>query len=115
MLAVTRDGRVDRDAVAETVRKMDHLRLATAESPSSRLTLAGQISVPLLVNGNTQAVSDLEHIWNELTQPLPFLTVCCYPMKGFASRPQIDVLPSLCSAHGAVTYTPDSGAMALLS
>lgn len=115
MLAVTRDGRVDRDAVAETLRKMEHLRVTTAESASARLTIAGQISVPLLSTGNTQAASDLEHIWSELTRSMPFLTVCCYPMEGFSGRPQTDVLPSLCSAHGAVAYTPDSGAMSASS
>ena len=68
------------DRIASYVADLDRWRAATA-GPQARLTLVGDIATQLVLRGNhVDAAMEVEHQWNDLTQALPFLTVCCYPM-----------------------------------
>ncbi len=78
----------------------------------SRLTFVGDMSAHLLAEGNSQAAMEVEHIWNDLTRTLRFLTICCYPTSPFDS---VDgrMFPQLCNEHFAVAHAPEGGSRSL--
>jgi hypothetical protein len=73
------------------------------------LTLVGDISTQVLFGGTKGAALDIEHLWNERTHALPFLTVCFYPLKRISEDAHTDMLPNLCAAHYAIAHTPEGG------
>jgi DNA-binding NarL/FixJ family response regulator len=102
---VMRDGRPDKERLAEIVHDLDRLRLAGPNGPRDRLTIFGDMTVSLCRNGNFEAALELERIWNELTRALPFFTVCIYPIECFEHSAARDLLPNLCAQHSAVSHT----------
>jgi len=66
----------------------------------------------LLAAGNSQAALEVEHLWDNLTRTLPFLTICCYAMSPFDS---LDgrLFPQLCGEHFAVAHAPECGSRSL--
>jgi CheY-like chemotaxis protein len=90
--------------LGESVAALERLRVETADSPDPRLTLIGEIAVPLVLNGHVGAALEIERVWNGLTRGLPWLGVCCYPVRGFGdlgvSRPSHDV----CAEHSHVSH-----------
>jgi hypothetical protein len=109
VLSIMRNGSVDPDRVLEVVTKMNQFRAACAESPDQRLTIVGQIAIPLLARGDIESAMHTERFWNAQTSTLPFLTICCYPMTCFTDRVRAEVFRDTCAEHWAVAYTPDSG------
>jgi DNA-binding NarL/FixJ family response regulator len=99
-----RNGRPDPDLVAGIVADLDRLRVST-RGPQSRLTLFGEMAVILCRNGNMEAAAELEHIWSDLTRPLPFFTVCSYPGECFQDPQSREFFPKVCAAHYAVSHT----------
>jgi DNA-binding NarL/FixJ family response regulator len=97
------DGRPDEQRLAEIVHALDRLRLAGPSGPRSRLTIFGDTTASLCRNGAFEAALELERIWNELTRPLLFFTVCSYPTECFEHSVARDALPRLCAEHSAVT------------
>jgi CheY-like chemotaxis protein len=91
------------------VHSLDQWRVATA-GPNARLTLVGDIATHVLFSGNKDAAMEIEHLWNDFTETLPFLTVCCYPLTAMSDDAHVDVLPTLCAEHFAVAHTPEGGA-----
>ena len=100
---VMHDGRPDKDCLAEIIHGLDRLRLAGPDGPQGRLTIFGDMTVSLCRNGDFEAALELERIWNELTRPLPFFTVCSYPTDCFEHSAARNQLPSVCAEHSAVT------------
>jgi DNA-binding NarL/FixJ family response regulator len=103
LLSVMHDGRPDRERVAEIVHDLDRLRLTAPNGPRRRLTIVGDISGSLCANGEFEAAVELERIWDELTRPLPFFTVCCYRSDCFERATARHQLARVCAEHSAVT------------
>jgi DNA-binding NarL/FixJ family response regulator len=99
---VMQDGRPERRRLAEIVNGLDELRLAFPKGPR-RLTIFGDMSGILCRKGMFEAALELERIWNELTRPLPFLTVCSYSIDCFDHSAVRSHLPNICAEHSAVT------------
>jgi hypothetical protein len=100
-----RDGKPDAGCLADIVRDLDRLRLSSAGGPQSRLTIFGEMAVLLCRDGNVQAAVEVERIWSDLTRPLPFLTVCSYPIECFQDEESRKLFPSVCAEHGVVSHT----------
>lgn len=98
---IMRGERLDVDRLAEVAANLDRRRLATAEGPTARMILVGEISVPLFSSGNPAAAMEVERVWNELTRALPILTVCCYPATFFDHKLQ-ETFSAVCAEHWAV-------------
>jgi DNA-binding NarL/FixJ family response regulator len=96
-------GRPDKDRLAEIIHGLDRLRLAGPDGPRGRLTIFGDMTVALCRNGDFEAAVELERIWNELTRPLPFFTVCSYPIDCFEHSDTRNQLANVCAEHSAVT------------
>ena len=99
-----RDGHPDADCLADIVASLDRLRLSSALGPQSRLTIFGEMAVLLCRNGNVEAAVEVERIWNDLTRPLPFLTVCSYPIECFQDEGSRKWFPNVCAEHLAVSH-----------
>jgi len=106
--AIMRNEHVVPDYIENYVASLERWRVAAA-GPTSRLTLIGDISTQMLVGGNEGAALDIEHLWNELTHALPFLTVCCYPLNRISEDARTDMLPNLCAEHYAIAHTSEGG------
>jgi len=106
---VVRDGQVDHDALAAIIDGLERLRVSLVEEPQTRLTMVGDIAMPLCRSGNFEAVIEIEQIWNELTRTLPFFTLCLYPAECFQHESLRKQFAGLCAEHGAVGHTPSAG------
>ena len=102
---VVHDGRPDRQRLAEIIHGLDQLRLALPNGPRGRLTIFGDMTVSLCRSGNFEAALELERIWDELTQALPFFTVCSYPIECFEHPAGRDQFAHVCAEHSAVSHT----------
>jgi DNA-binding NarL/FixJ family response regulator len=96
------DGRPDEKRLGEVIRSLDGLRLAGPNGPRSRLTIIGDMTVSLCRNGNFETALEIERIWNELTRPLPFFTVCSYPIECFENSAARNQISRVCAEHRAV-------------
>jgi DNA-binding NarL/FixJ family response regulator len=106
---VMRDGRVERDCLAAIIDGLERSRAALVEEPQGRLTMVGDIAMPLCRSGNFEAAIEIEQIWNELTRTLPFFTLCLYPVECFQHESLRKQFAGVCSEHGAVGHTPSAG------
>jgi len=100
---VMHGGGPDEGRLAEVINGLERLRLAFPKGPRSRLTIFGDMAVPLCRNGNFEAALELERSWNALTRALPFFTVCSYPIDCFQHSEARYQMPSVCDEHSAVT------------
>jgi DNA-binding NarL/FixJ family response regulator len=97
------NGRPDRDRLAHAIDSLDRFRLAGPKGPGGRLTVFGDLSGSLHRNGHVEAAREVERMWNELTNALPFFTVCSYEADCFEHAGASEHLASVCGAHSAVT------------
>jgi DNA-binding NarL/FixJ family response regulator len=100
-----RSGRPDADEITRFIEVLERSRRALAGA-ASRLTIFGEMSALLLRDGDHEGALQLEHLWNELTRGLPFLTVCSYPEQCFAATGHGEILPQLYAEHSAVCHAP---------
>jgi len=103
-----RDGRPDPDRLADIVGGLERLRLSSVRGPQTRLTVFGQVAVPLCWNGNVEAAVEVERMWNDLTRHLPIFTVCSYPIECFQDERSRKFFPSVCAEHWAINHTASS-------
>ena len=97
-----RNGLPDAGILASIVEELDQYRRAESQSASSRLTIFGNMATCLIGDGNVEAALALERTWHELTQHLPFFTVCGYLTSSFSD----DVAYShVCGAHSAINHS----------
>jgi DNA-binding NarL/FixJ family response regulator len=96
-------GKPVKERVAEIVYGLDRLRLAGPNGPRGRLTIVGDVSASLCRNGDFEAAVELERIWSELTRPLPFFTVCLYPIDCVEHSEGRNQLANVCAEHSAIT------------
>ena len=101
-----RNGLPDPDRLAEVVRELDEYRRAESKGGTSRLTVCGNMSMLLSMDGNAPAAIAMESLWDRLTRDLPFLTVCAYTSSCFH-----DGVPGFwadaCAEHGALSHAKD--------
>jgi hypothetical protein len=104
LAGIMRDDRPDPERLGEAVATLERMRLDAADTPDPRLTLVGEIAVPLLLDGNAQGALEIERLWNRLTGRLPWLGVCCYPTAVFADLTASQPLQDVCAEHVAVSH-----------
>ena len=100
-----RNGRPDPQRLGEGVAALERMRLETADILDPRLTLIGEIAVPLVLGGRIQEALEIEHVWNDLTRALPWVGVCCYPMACFDDLTAPQPLREVCAEHGFISHT----------
>jgi CheY-like chemotaxis protein len=101
-----RNGLPDRDRLAEIAGELDEYRRAVSEGATSRLTVFGNMVVPLIADGNAPAAIALENHWNRLTHGLPFLTLCAYASSCFHDG-EPNLWSSACTEHWALSHAKD--------
>jgi hypothetical protein len=101
-----RNGRPDTVRLAEIIAELDQYRIAAGEGTPPRLTIFGDMVVPLIADGNIGAVIEIEQLWTRLTQGLPFFTVCGYPMSCF-HRDVPSLWSDVCDEHRMMTHASD--------
>jgi len=99
--SIVSGGRLDTGRLARMVEDLEGVRVANAVGPSPRLTVVGEIAVPLFQNGDLDVGLEVERRWDALTHTLPFLTLCCYPTTCFDEQPGA-LFPDVCAEHWAV-------------
>jgi DNA-binding NarL/FixJ family response regulator len=98
-----RNGRPDADRLAEIAAEVDGYRAAVAEGPAQRLTIFGDMVVPLVANGNPEAAVAVENLWDTLTRDLPFFTLCGYPTSCFHQGAST-LWPDACAVHAFLSH-----------
>ena len=96
------NGKPDKGTLAKMISGLDPLRLTAPSGLPSRLTIVGDMAISLCRNGDFEAALKLERMWNELTLPLPFFTLCSYPIDCFEHPEAPSQLARLCAEHSAV-------------
>jgi len=104
LAGVMRDGRPDPQRLGESVAALERMRLEAADILDPRLTLIGEIAVPLVLDGRVQEALEIERVWNGLTRPLPWLGVCCYPMACFDDLTAPQPFHEVCGEHGFISH-----------
>jgi CheY-like chemotaxis protein len=104
---ILRNGQLDHDRMRELIAEVDRTRTNGSRGADSILTFVGDVSTHLL-DVNPQLAVELEQAWNDVTQSLRFLTVCCYPTPRLEGA-DAQLFPQLCAEHLAVTHLSESG------
>jgi CheY-like chemotaxis protein len=104
LAGIMRGDHPDPERLAESVAALERLRVEAADAADRRLTLVGEIAVPLLQDGNAQGAIEIERLWNALTRRLPWLGVCCYPMASFGRLAAPQTFQDVCAEHGVVGH-----------
>jgi DNA-binding NarL/FixJ family response regulator len=96
-------GKPIRESLEEIIHGVERFRLAGPNGPRGRLTIVGDMSASLCLNGDFEAAVEVERLWSELTRRLPFFTVCLYPIDCIDHSEHGHHLANVCAAHSAVT------------
>jgi CheY-like chemotaxis protein len=104
LAGIMRDAGPDPDSLAKVVDGLERARRALGDASGPRLTILGEIAVPLCRSGRLDDVLEIERLWNRLTRALPFFTVCCYPIDGFRHAARPTLFPAICDEHWAVSH-----------
>jgi DNA-binding NarL/FixJ family response regulator len=105
---IVRNARLNPDSVVEMVDSLERARVASAGGPARCLTIVGEIAARLCQSGNLDAAIELERLWDELTRPLPILTVCAYPTEWLDQRAPPDLVSGICAQHAVITSESDA-------
>jgi anti-sigma regulatory factor (Ser/Thr protein kinase) len=97
-----RDGRVDREAFFEVIGGI--VREAAALGRPVRAY--GEMVALLWETGDVLAAIDIETLWNELGDELPFSLYCAYRSDSVAGHEHADALTRVCHLHSAVRPAP---------
>jgi CheY-like chemotaxis protein len=101
-----RNGLPDAGLLGELASELDQYRRAASQGASSRLTIFGNMVMPLIAGGNATGAMALERQWNHLTHGLPFFTLCGYSASCFHDRGP-DLWSTACEEHWAVSHASD--------
>jgi hypothetical protein len=99
--SLMRNGHPDAERMREFVVELECARVMAPRGAETRMTFAGDISALLVAEGNMQGALEMEQIWNDLTSPLPFLTICSYPSSPFEGA-DAQAFPHVCAEHFAI-------------
>src|ERR1700687_2266007 len=67
-----------------------------------RVRAFGEMVALLWHDGNGAAAIQLEKLWNDLAETLPFSLLCAYPLAGFRSKADGETFLKICSEHSNV-------------
>jgi DNA-binding NarL/FixJ family response regulator len=101
-----RKGLPDAELLTEFASEIDDFRRAAADNETSRLTMFGNMVVPLIQGGNTAAAIAVENQWHALTHDRPYFTLCGYATSCFDDGPA-DRWSSACAEHWAVSHASE--------
>src|SRR5262249_62189760 len=101
---VMRNGMPAKDELATVVDGLERLRHSRATNGRNRATIFGEMGGLLLQDGNYEAAVQLEQTWSELTQALPYLTICSYPTRALRPEQHPDTWAAVCSEHSTVCH-----------
>jgi CheY-like chemotaxis protein len=99
-----RNGVPDASILAEIAAELEQYRQATAERPTSRLTIFGNMVMVLIEDGNVKGAIALEKMWTTVTQGLPFLTLCGYASSCFHGNTP-DLMSGARAQHFALAHS----------
>jgi anti-sigma regulatory factor (Ser/Thr protein kinase) len=103
-----RDGHVDRRAFFDVVGGVVRSAATGAGRP---VRAYGEMVARLWDDGNVGAALELEALWNELGDELPFSLYCGYHSDSVAGHEHADALHEVCRLHGAIVSGPDEAAV----
>jgi len=101
---IMRNGLPDRGEVATMVDSLERLRRSHASNGRTHVTIFGEMGGLLLQEGKYEAAVQLEQTWSELTQTLPYLTICSYSTRTLRPEQHADAWTAVCSEHSAVCH-----------
>ena len=103
---VVRGGRPDVEMLTGMVAVLERARTASGDLARSHLTILGEIAPVLWRNGNPEAAMEVERLWDELTRPLPILTICTYPMDSVSHDAAAAFSSDICAHHSVISHAP---------
>jgi anti-sigma regulatory factor (Ser/Thr protein kinase) len=99
------DGEIDQAAFHELIGGL--MRRASASGRAVRAY--GEMVALLWDAGEVLAAIELETLWNELAQELPFTLFCSYPAASVLGSEHANALHEVCHLHSAVLPRSDGG------
>jgi DNA-binding response OmpR family regulator len=93
----------DPDGLAEMIAELDLFRRTEADNETSRLTVFGNMAVPLMSSGNTAGAIAIERQWDALTRDRPFFTLCAYSTSCFHDGSD-ERWWTTCAEHSVVSH-----------
>jgi hypothetical protein len=102
---LTRGGRVDLAAFATQFRPA----ILAAGEASGPVRIYGEVVALLWAAGQVNAALELEGLWNELGQQIPFSLFCGYPRALVESSQHQGAVAEICRLHRAVVGRPRAG------
>jgi CheY-like chemotaxis protein len=98
-----RDDEPDPGRLSEMIAELDVFRRSEADNETSRLTVFGNMAVPLMSGGNTAGALAIERQWDALMHDLPSFTLCGYTTSCFHDGSD-ERWSNLCAEHWAVSH-----------
>jgi anti-sigma regulatory factor (Ser/Thr protein kinase) len=95
-------GRIDREAFFDVVGGL----VRDAGASGRPVRAYGEMVALLWDAGQVLAAIDLETLWNELGEELPFSLYCAYPSESVAGHEHAEALHQVCRLHAAVAAAP---------
>jgi MEDS: MEthanogen/methylotroph, DcmR Sensory domain len=102
---LTRGGRVDREAFHALFQPA----ILVAGEASGPVRIYGEVVALLWAAGQVNAALELEGLWNELGQQIPFSLFCGYPRALLENSEHQGAVAEICRLHSAVLGRPMAG------
>jgi len=101
--AIMVDGRIDGDAFRRVVGRL----VNTASSRQNGVCAYGEMVSLLWETGDVLNVVDLETLWNDLLEELPFSLMCAYRAESLSRPEEPGTRDTVCRLHSAVLRGSD--------
>jgi PAS domain S-box-containing protein len=75
---------------------------AAAKGEPRRTVVFGELVALLWAEGNYEAATRLEELWNDLAKTHSFFLRCAYPVVGFSKNEHTEPFLKICAAHSSV-------------
>ncbi|GCF10764.1 hypothetical protein KDI_43280 [Dictyobacter arantiisoli] len=76
--------------------------IQNAAQGQRRVHIFGEMVALLWMEGNQRAALRLEDLWNDLSETLPFLLFCAYPMQSFSGNAYEKQFMQICQQHSQI-------------
>jgi anti-sigma regulatory factor (Ser/Thr protein kinase) len=104
MASFMRQGGIDRDAFFRVVGSV----VRGARETGRPVFAYGEMVALLWEAGHVPAAIELEGLWNELSQELPFALLCAYRSESVLGHEHAEALQQVCHLHSSVLHAPPS-------